>query len=104
MPVPSSFNDITQNSSLRDFVGWVWYDRQVWIPDSWIKSSINIKLRFGSVHYHAIVVSHSSYTDAPDHMIRYCSLVFSIWKCNMSLSIDFCWHREPTAGLLCDLL
>jgi len=57
MPVPSSFNDITQNSSLRDFVGWVWYDRQVWIPDSWMaKGTKTIKLRFGSVHYNTIVV------------------------------------------------
>ena len=57
MPVPSSFNDITQNASLRDYVGWVWYDRQVWIPDSWIKDSKIIRLRFGSVYYNAAVVS-----------------------------------------------
>ena len=24
MPVPASYNDITQNSSIRDFVGWAW--------------------------------------------------------------------------------
>ncbi len=59
MPVPSSYNDITQNASLRDFVGWVWYDRQVWIPDSWTKGDKTIRLRFGSVHYNAIAVSET---------------------------------------------
>ena len=24
MPVPSSYNDITQDKSLRDFMGWTW--------------------------------------------------------------------------------
>ena len=24
MPVPSSYNDITQDKLLRDFIGWVW--------------------------------------------------------------------------------
>lgn len=58
MPVPSSFNDITQNTSLRDFVGWVWYDRQVWIPESWMANSKVIKLQFASINYNAVVVSH----------------------------------------------
>ena len=25
MPVPASYNDITQDRELRDFVGWAWY-------------------------------------------------------------------------------
>ncbi|CAC5363453.1 uidA [Mytilus coruscus] len=28
MPVPSSYNDVTQDKSLRDFTGWVWYDKE----------------------------------------------------------------------------
>ena len=24
MPVPASYNDVTQNSSIRDFIGWAW--------------------------------------------------------------------------------
>ena len=28
MPVPSSYNDISTESNLRDFVGWVWYYRK----------------------------------------------------------------------------
>jgi len=60
MPVPSSFNDITQNSSLRDFVGWVWYDRQVWMPVSWLKESKTIKLQLGSVNYNSVVVSSTT--------------------------------------------
>ena len=57
MPVPSSFNDITQDPSLRDYVGWVWYDRQVWVPSSWLDGKTRIMLRFESAHYYAMVVS-----------------------------------------------
>lgn len=64
MPVPSSYNDITQSSALRDYVGWVWYSRKFFISPSW--KSERVFIRFGSVHYTAVVylnrnkiVSHS---------------------------------------------
>lgn len=57
MPVPSSFNDITTDPYLRDFVGWVWYQRQFWLPRSWANEDTRIMLRFGSAHYNAIAVS-----------------------------------------------
>ena len=53
MPVPSSYNDITTNSSIRDHVGWAWYDRDFFIPSHWNEQTVN--LRFGSVHYYAMV-------------------------------------------------
>ena len=56
MPVPSSFNDITEDRSLRDHVGTVWYDRKFFVPQSWSDNKI-VWIRFGSVHYKAIVVS-----------------------------------------------
>lgn len=56
MPVPSSYNDITTDKNLRDFVGWVWYDREFFVPANWINQ--RIILRFGSAHYYAIVVGH----------------------------------------------
>lgn len=56
MPVPSSYNDMTEDPSLRDHVGTVWYDRNFFIPNSWIDNN-RIWIRFGSVHYEAIVVS-----------------------------------------------
>nr|XP_054751390.1 beta-glucuronidase-like [Lytechinus pictus] len=55
MPVPSSFNDITQDGSLRDFVGWVWYEKEFYPPKSWINSGQRIVLRFESAHYETIV-------------------------------------------------
>lgn len=55
MPVPASYNDITEDSSLRDHVGTVWYDRRFFVPKSWNDGLVWI--RFGSVHYAAIVVS-----------------------------------------------
>ncbi|XP_046568839.1 beta-glucuronidase-like isoform X2 [Haliotis rubra] len=53
MPVPSSYNDVTQDISLRDFVGWVWYDRDFFVPQDW--QNRRVVLRFGSANYYAIV-------------------------------------------------
>lgn len=58
MPVPASYNDITQDTALRDFVGWVWYDREVQVPIRWITDeTTRMVLRVGSAHYYSIVVS-----------------------------------------------
>ena len=57
MAVPSSFNDITQDDSLRKFVGWVWYDRKVYVPKSWQNEDLRVVLRFESAHYNTVVVS-----------------------------------------------
>ncbi len=53
MPVPASYNDITQDPALRDHVGWVWYRRNFFVPGAW--SGKRIILRFGSVTHHAHV-------------------------------------------------
>ncbi|XP_037543361.1 beta-glucuronidase-like [Nematolebias whitei] len=56
MPVPASYNDITQDATLRDFIGWVWYEREVMIPAHWIKNGgTRVVLRVGSAHYYSIV-------------------------------------------------
>ncbi|XP_066552206.1 beta-glucuronidase [Amia ocellicauda] len=56
MPVPASFNDITQDAQLRDFVGWVWYEKEVWVPGRWGSDpGQRVVLRVGSAHYNAIV-------------------------------------------------
>lgn len=58
MPVPASYNDITQDAALRDFIGWVWYDREVQVPSRWIADEgTRLVLRVGSAHYYSIVVS-----------------------------------------------
>lgn len=57
MPVPSSYNDITTDRNLRDHVGAVWYERKFFVPISWTPNRHRVWLRFGSVHYHAVVVS-----------------------------------------------
>lgn len=56
MPVPSSYNDITAESELRDHVGTVWYDRKFFVPSSW-ELDRKTWIRFGSVSYEAFVVS-----------------------------------------------
>lgn len=54
MPVPSSYNDISADVKLRDHIGTVWYETKFFIPHSWNMDQ-RIWLRFGSVHYAAIV-------------------------------------------------
>ncbi|XP_036436394.1 beta-glucuronidase [Colossoma macropomum] len=56
MAVPSSFNDITQDAELRDFIGWVWYEKEVWVPVRWLQDKdTRIVLRVGSAHYYSVV-------------------------------------------------
>ncbi|KAM9004897.1 beta-glucuronidase isoform X2 [Sarcophilus harrisii] len=56
MPVPASFNDMGQDYKLRSFIGWVWYERQVVVPQSWAQNpGTRVMLRIGSAHYYAIV-------------------------------------------------
>ncbi|KAM3600858.1 uncharacterized protein V6R79_003814 [Siganus canaliculatus] len=56
MPVPASYNDITQDSALRDFVGWVWYEREVVVPARWVADGgMRVVLRVGSAHYNSVV-------------------------------------------------
>ncbi|KAJ9592380.1 hypothetical protein L9F63_015948, partial [Diploptera punctata] len=53
--VPASYNDITQDPSIRDHVGTVWYDRVFYVRSEWNSSGIKSWVRFGSVDYAADV-------------------------------------------------
>ncbi|NXV73379.1 BGLR glucuronidase, partial [Atlantisia rogersi] len=57
MPVPASFNDITQDPSLENYIGWVWYEKEVLLPLRWLQDDLSTRvvLRFGSAHYYSIV-------------------------------------------------
>uniref|UniRef100_A0A8D0CSV2 Beta-glucuronidase n=1 Tax=Sander lucioperca TaxID=283035 RepID=A0A8D0CSV2_SANLU len=56
MPGPASYNDITQDPTLRDFIGWVWYEREVVVPARWIADEgTRVVLRVGSAHYYSVV-------------------------------------------------
>lgn len=67
MPVPASYNDITQDPTLRDFIGWVWYEREVTVPTRWITDDgLRVVLRVGSAHYYSVVVSLSQQRRARD--------------------------------------
>ncbi|XP_061819280.1 beta-glucuronidase [Nerophis lumbriciformis] len=56
MPVPSSFNDITQDPKLRDFIGWAWYEKEVVVPARWLTDEgTRVVLRVGSAHYYSVV-------------------------------------------------
>ncbi|KAK6317557.1 hypothetical protein J4Q44_G00129570 [Coregonus suidteri] len=55
MPVPASYNDITQDPRLRDFIGWVWYEREVLVPSRWLSGEgTRVVLRVGSAHYYSV--------------------------------------------------
>ncbi|MFI4912672.1 MAG: beta-glucuronidase [Sedimentisphaeraceae bacterium JB056] len=53
MAVPSSYNDITQELSLRNHIGDVWYQKDFVLPNSW--NGRRIFIRFGSVTHHCSV-------------------------------------------------
>ncbi|XP_055462033.1 beta-glucuronidase isoform X2 [Psammomys obesus] len=56
MPVPSSFNDITQEAELQNFIGWVWYEREAILPQRWTQDpQMRVVLRINSAHYYAVV-------------------------------------------------
>ncbi|XP_018570902.1 beta-glucuronidase-like [Anoplophora glabripennis] len=57
MPVPASYNDISTNLKVRDYVGEVKYQRNFAVPKSW--EDRKIWLRFGSVCYSAKVYINS---------------------------------------------
>jgi len=52
MPVPSSYNDITQDPKIRDHIGMVWYETEFFIPESWLGKRIFV--RIGSASHTAI--------------------------------------------------
>ena len=58
MPVPASFNDLYEGTEIRDQIGWVWYEREIIIPDHFFTQ--RIVLRFGSVTHEARVYLNGS--------------------------------------------
>ncbi len=59
MPVPASYNDVTQDMSLRDHVGSVWYETTFYIPRSWKGKRVSV--RFGSVTHRGTVWVNGQY-------------------------------------------
>jgi beta-glucuronidase len=53
MPVPASYNDLYEGEELRNHVGWVWYEREIVVPQHFF--SQRIVLRFGAVTHTAKV-------------------------------------------------
>lgn len=53
MPVPSSYNDITQDISIRDHIGYVWYEREFFVSSHWRDK--RVFLRVGSASHYAIL-------------------------------------------------
>jgi beta-glucuronidase len=53
MPVPASYNDLYEGAAFRDHIGWVWYEREIVVPDHFFTQ--RIVLRFGSATHAAKV-------------------------------------------------
>lgn len=51
-----SYNDIIEDRKLRDFIGWVWYEKEVYVLRLWEINIIRVVFRFDSVNYNIIVV------------------------------------------------
>ena len=44
MPVPSSYNDITQDPEIKNHIGDVWYETECFIPETWKDKDILIHI------------------------------------------------------------
>ncbi len=53
MAVPSSYNELTQDAALRDYIGPVWYETDIVLHPAWQGRTATI--RFGAVSHHAKV-------------------------------------------------
>ncbi len=53
MAVPASYNDLFTDERIKEHVGYVWYEREFIVPNSW--EGKRIVLRFGSATHHATV-------------------------------------------------
>lgn len=62
MPVPSSFNDITQDPAIRDHVGWYHYYRDFYLHSGFFNSETSeLFIHFDSVHYYCDVIINNVY-------------------------------------------
>ncbi|MBD3942108.1 beta-glucuronidase [Microbacterium sp. NEAU-LLC] len=52
-PVPASYNDIFTDPSIRDHVGWVWYQRIVRVPRGWTDERVIV--RVDAATHHSVV-------------------------------------------------
>ena len=73
MPVPCSYNDVTQEQRLRDHVGLVWYQREFFPPNRWVEQ--RVFLFVGSAHHHATVIHSFSRTLSLCVCRSWCTLV-----------------------------
>lgn len=53
MAVPASYNDVVTDEKVKEHIGYVWYERNFVIPNSW--KDERMVIRFGSATHHAIV-------------------------------------------------
>jgi len=53
MPVPASYNDMTEDAAIRDHIGWVWYEREFFAAAAW--EGMRVVLRVGSAAHKAKV-------------------------------------------------
>lgn len=53
MPVPASYNDITQDAGIRDHIGEVWYEKTFFVPASW--KDRRVVVRVGSATHKAVL-------------------------------------------------
>jgi beta-glucuronidase len=104
MPVPSSYNDVTQEAAIRDLVGTAWYERSFFVPAGW--EGRRIVLRFGSATHHATVWVNG--TEAARHrggFLPFEADVTAVVRCGepnrvtVAVNNELDWTTLPTGEL-----
>ncbi|XP_014254367.1 beta-glucuronidase-like isoform X2 [Cimex lectularius] len=92
MPVPSSFNDITVDRKLKNYVGWVWYQKTFMIPLMWVNNK-HIVLRIGGAHYYTMWVNNNLAGEhegghVPFELDLTKSLPHDVEKCVLTIAVN----------------
>lgn len=105
MAVPASYNDLTADQSIRDHIGWVWYERDIAVSRFW--SGRKMILRFGSVTHEArvyingeIVASHKGgYLPFEADITAYCEGLSSV-RLSVAVGNVLDWTTLPPGDVI----
>ena len=81
IPVPASFQDLYTEKEIREYVGDMWYEREVFVPGEW--EGRQVLLRFGSATHRAeVFVNGVKITEHEGGFLPFCADVTEVVRYN----------------------